>query len=850
MMHLAWKNLRSHRRRFAGMFLASFIGVAFLAGTLVLGDTLSRNFDSLLGEANAGVDVVIRSTSVVSASGARDDVEQRELLDASLVERVAQVDGVASAVGRVQGYGQLIGRDGDGVGGNGPPRMAGSWVDDPALNPYKLVEGRAPRTDDEVVVNQGAADLGDLHVGDHTVVQTPEPVPVTIVGIATFGDEPGLGGVTFTAFTLEGAQQHLLHRADAVSDILVRGDDGVSQSALASRVRTVLPHGMEALTGNASTHEARDNINSNFLTGLRTILVVFAGIALLVAAFSIYNTFAIVVAQRSRESALLRAVGASRAQVLRSVLVEVVAVAVTSSVAGLLGGLGVAGLLKGMFDSFGFALPAGGLVVTTGAVVAALAVGVIVTVVAGVAPALRASRIAPIRALRDSETETSPFSLGRGIVAGGLLALGIAGIVAGVLGSGTAALARAGLGGAVLLAGVVAAGPFVAHPVARLLGVPLRRFRGVTGALAGQNALRNPRRTASTASALLVGVTIVTLFTVFAASLQQEIDDTVSRTFAGDLVVNAPSFGGGALSPQIATAVAKVPEVDAAVGVGQGAVVVDGHDTAVTVTTPAQLDALLDIDVVHGSLASMGDTSIAVAQSRADDEHWHVGSHVQVAFADRAKVDATIGAIYDEKRIVGSIVVPRAMYAPHATQPTDNMVLVDVRDGVSLAQAKSSIDRVVKPFGSPDVQDRDEYIAAVSSGADMMLGMVYVMLALAIVIALMGIANTLSLAVYERTREVGLLRAVGESRRQVRSMIRWESVIIATFGTIVGLATGVLLAWAVVQAASSAGLNAFRAPVGRLAIVLVIGALAGVLASLRPARRAARLSVIDAIVSP
>lgn len=850
MIRLALKNLRSHRRRFAGMFIASGIGVAFLAGTLVLGDTLSRNFDSLLGEANAGIDVVVRSTSVVKAEGARDDVEQRALLDASLITRVERVDGVAAAFGRVDGYGELLGRDGKGVGGNGPPRIAAAWVDDPALNPYRLAEGRAPRADDEVVVNRGAADAGHLRIGDHTTVQTPDPVRVRIVGIATFGDEPGLGGVTYTAFSLHGAQRHLLHDTHRVTEIVVRGDGGVSKSTLAARVHDVLPRSTEALTGTTVTREARDDINQNFLTGLRTILVVFAGIALLVAAFSIYNTFAIVVAQRSRESALLRAVGASSAQVLRSVLVEVVAIAVSSSVAGLFAGLGVAGLLKGMFDSFGFALPAGGLVITSTAVIASLTVGIVVTLVAGVAPAVRASRVAPIRALRDSATESPVFSRSRLAVAAVLLAGGTAGIVAGVLGSGTGALARAGIGGAVLLAGVVAAGPFLARPVAGFLGAPIRRWRGATGALARQNALRNPRRTASTASALLVGVTIVTLFTVFAASLQGQIDQTVSRSFAGDLVVDSPAFGGGALSPNVATAVARVPQVARAVGVGQGAVVLDGRDTAVTVTTPRELDALLDVDVVRGSLVHMGDGAIAVSSSRAEDAHWHVGSKVRIAFADRASTVATIGAIYDEKRIVGGVVVPRAMYAPHATQATDSMVLVDVRDGVSLSDAKAAIARVVRPFGRPDVQDRAEYIAAVSSGADMMLGMVYVLLALAIVIALMGIANTLSLAVHERTREVGLLRAVGESRRQVRSMIRWESVIIATFGTVLGVATGVLLAWAVVQAASSAGLHVFRAPVGRLVVVLAVGAVVGVLASLRPARRAARLSVIDAVAAP
>jgi putative ABC transport system permease protein len=846
MTALAFKNLLAHRRRFLGTFLAAVLGVAFLAGTLVLGDTLKRNFDTLFAEANQGVDAAVRSSTLIKGGSGPDELEQRGLIDASLVDKVRAVQGVDAVMPEVSGYGQILGADGDAIGGNGPPRLAGNWITDPDLNPYNLVAGHAPRADDEVVIDQGAADDGDLHLGDRTIVQTPEPVRVKIVGLANFGSEPAFGGVTYAGFTLESAQRHLLGSTDRLSDLLVRAEPGTSQATVTRNIREVLPRGTEALTGAEYTKDA--NKAADFLSFFRVFLTMFAAIALLVAAFSIYNTFAIVVAQRTRESALLRAIGASRRQLLMTVLAEAVSVGVVSSVVGFAAGIGIAGLLKGVFDSFGFALPAGGLMISGSAVIVSLLVGIVVTVVAGIAPALRASRVAPVAALQETTVEAAPLSSRRIVSAVGVLAAGVALIALGIAGSGTGALSITGLGGVLVLAGAVVAGPLVAAPAAHALGAPIARLRGVTGALARENATRNPRRTASTASALIVGIAIVTLFTVFAASLKKQIDDSVSSSFAGDLVVNTPSFGGGALSPNVAGDVAKVPDVETAVGVGRAVATVDGKGAAITVANPADLSKVLDLDVVSGSIGELGPNEIAVSKSRADDHDWHVGSTTKVAFPDRSQVDVRIGAIYEETDLVGGVLVPRATYTPHAVQATDTMVLVDVRNGVSLDQAKADIQQAVAKYGDPDVQDRKEYIASVSGGADLFLGIVYVMLALAIVIALMGIANTLSLAVYERTREVGLLRAVGETRRQVRSMIRWESVIIAVFGTALGLGVGVFVGWAVITAAGG-GVATFAAPVGRLVAVLAVGAVVGVVAALRPARRAARLDVMQAIAA-
>ena len=831
----ALRAARASRRRLVGTALAVFLGIAFLSGTLVLGDTLRANFDTLFADANAGTDVLIRSASTIEAGGGRGpDVDGRSSVPASLADRLRDVAGVAAAEPSIQGYGQIIGADGQAVGGNGPPRVAGNWITDADLNPYKLVKGRAPAAADEVVLNRGAAEAGKLKVGDRTVVQTPEPVSVTVVGIATFGSEDGLGAVTFTAFTLAGAETHVAKRPGMASAIVLRAEAGVSQEVLAERARPLAGDGMEVLTGAQVTAESRDDIGRQFLGLFTTFLTVFAGVALLVASFSIYNTFSILVAQRSRESALLRALGAVRGQIVAAVIVEAVLVGLVASAAGLFGGVAIAGLLKGLFDSFGFSLPAGGLVFDAGTAVTCISVGTVVTLVAGVFPAVKASRVAPVAALREHAAEAPRPSRARPVAGAVLTAIGAAVVVAG------GELAVAGLGAVLTIVGVVVFGPVVARPAAAVVGWPLRRLRGVTGGLARQNAMRNPRRTSGTAAALMVGVGVVTLFTVFAASIRTSIDDTVSRSFGGDLVVSGGSFGGGALDPALAPQLAALPEVETAVGLGQGVVEIDGRGRRVTVADMASLSDLLDLDVREGTL---GASQLAVSS----DENLPLGTPVAVRFVDGTTAEFTVGAVYEVADVVGDYLLSREAWAPHAGQDVDGQVLVALEDGVGLAAGKAAVAGVV---AGADVMDRDEYVASVAQGVDMMLGIVYVLLFLAIVIALMGIANTLSLAIHERTRELGLLRAVGQTRRQLRSMVRWESVIIALFGTVGGLGLGVFLGWALVQAASGTGFATFAAPAGQLAVVLIAGAVAGVLAGLGPARRAARLDVLAAINAP
>ncbi|MCX4852699.1 ABC transporter permease [Streptomyces canus] len=848
-LRLSMSSLRAHKRRFAGTFLAVFLGVAFLAGTLVMGDTLRAGFDTMFGNATSGTDAVVRSAEAITTPGESQGV--REPVDTDLVRTVEQVPGVAAAVPDIQGAGQLIGADGKPIGGQGPPTVAGNWIDDPELNPYQLAEGRAPKKSGEVVVNRGTADRGDLKIGDTTILRTPDPVEVTIVGLATFGGEDGMAQVTFTGMTLSDAEKYLTAGPGEASSIQVRAGPGVGQQELVDRMAPVLPRGVEAITGQESTEENTDMISSQFLDIFTTFLLVFSGVALLVATFSIHNTFAIVVAQRTRENALLRALGASRRQVTASTLTEASVVAVTASAAGLAGGIGIAAGLQALFPAIGFPFPEGDLVVSVLSMVLPLAVGVMVCLGSALLPAVRAGRTAPLAALRETAVDQSGASRARAVIGGGLAALAVAVTLTGVLVSPSIWLA--GAGSVTALAAFVVLGPVASTTAVRVIGVPLDRLRGVTGSLARRNALRSPRRTAATASALMIGVSVVCLFTVFGASLKATMDQTVSRSFAGDVAVSTPSFGAGGsgLSPRLAGAVQQLPEVDTAVGLGRGVAEVDGKGRALTVTDPLALERTFDLGTVRGSLSDLGTDGIAITEKEAEKQGLTTGDKARLTFTDGVKDTFTVRAVYGQSELAGDYVITRAAWAPHRTQDSDTLVAVSFKDGVSTGAGKAAVEKVAARYGDPEVQTRDEYAQSSAGGIDMMLTLVYALLALAVLIALLGIANTLTLAIHERTRELGLLRAVGQTRSQLRAMVRWESVLVAAFGTVGGLALGAFLGWVLVKASDGASDSAFAfaMPPLQLAVVVLVGLAAGALAGLRPARRAARLDVLRAIAT-
>ncbi|MET9385596.1 ABC transporter permease [Streptomyces sp. NPDC002928] len=848
-VRLSLSSLRAHKRRFAGTFLAVFLGVAFLAGTLVMGDTLRANFDTMFGEATAGTDAVVRSADAITTPGESQGV--RQPVDTSLTATIERVPGAAAAAPEIQGAGQLVGSDGKPIGGQGPPTLAGNWITDEQLNPYRLAEGRAPAKSGEVVVNRGAADKGGLKIGDTTTLRTPDPVQVTIVGLATFGGEDGMAQVTFTGMTRADAEKYLTARPGEASSIQVRAGPGVSEKELVDRLTPVLPKGVEAITGQESAQENTDMISSQFLTVFTTLLLVFSGIALLVATFSIHNTFAIVVAQRARENALLRALGASRRQVTEATLVEASAVAVTASAAGLAGGIGIAAGLQALFPAVGFPFPEGDLVISGLSMLLPLAVGVVVCLGSALLPAVRAGRTAPLAALRETAVDQSGASRLRAVTGAALAALAVAVTIAGVLVSPS--LWPAGIGAALALVAFVVLGPVASTTAVRVLGSPLDGLRGVTGALARRNALRSPKRTAATASALMIGVAVVSLFTVFGASLKATMDQTVSRSFAGDVAVSTPSFGAGGsgLSPKLAGAVGGLPEVDTAVGLGRGVAEVDGSGRALTVTDPTALARTFDLGTVHGSLGDLGTDGIAVTQKEADKQGLTTGDTTRLTFTDGKQQTFTVRAVYGQSELAGDYVITRAAWAPHRTQDSDTVVAVSFKDGVSTDAGRAAVEKVAARYGNPEVQTRDEYAQSSAGGIDMMLTLVYALLALAVLIALLGIANTLTLAIHERTRELGLLRAVGQTRSQLRAMVRWESVLVAAFGTAGGLGLGAFLGWVLVKASDGTSDSAFTfaMPPVQLTVVALVGLAAGALAGLRPARRAARLDVLRAIAT-
>lgn len=842
------KGMWSHKRRLLGTITAVVLGVAFLTAALATGDTMTAGFDELYRTSNSGVDVVVRNGTVIGSG----DISSRGTIDAALVDQLRSTDGVAAIAPVIEGSGRILGTNGEPIGGNGPPTTATNWLGTSPLNPWTLAEGRAPAdvptgNPTEVVIDNASATAGNLSIGDRTIVQTPAPTPVIVVGLATIGGSDSLGPTTFAAFT-EAATARLVGTPGELSSILLAGDDGISPGDLQAAVSAELPRGDEAITGAQLTDEQLASVEGDFLGLFTTILLAFAVIALVVAAFSINNTFSILIAQRGRESALLRALGATRRQVLTSVIAEAFAVGAIASTIGLVAGYGLATALKALMDANGLDLGFDGIVMDTSTVVAAVVVGLGATLLASVIPAVRASRTAPLAALRTTTADTSSTSRVRLVVGVVFTGIGIATVAASTSASG--AMALAGIGALATLVGAVVLGPVVARPAAAILGLLPRLVRGQTGRLARRNAMRDPRRTAASASALMVGTAVVALFTTFGASIKATIDHSVDQDFAGDLIVLSDDPSGAGLDPTVATEVAALPEVTSAVGMGTGVMLVDGATVEPAIADPAELDTLLDLGVSSGSAAAVTPGHVAVSEKYAAAHSLTVGGTIDAQFSDGGTTRFTVAALFANTINVDDMVVTPADWAPHATQRGDVVVLIDLTDGVSPTQGANAVTAVTDRFGAPHPLTRSEYVDSIGSEVDQMLMFVYAMLALAIVIALMGIANTLSLSIHERTRELGLLRAVGQTRREVRSTIRWESMIVAIFGTIGGIGLGTFLGWGLMRAlAAQEGFGVVALPVGSLSVILVLAALAGVGAAWRPARRAARLDILDAIAT-
>ena len=849
MWRVSLRNLLGHKMRLATTGLAIVIGVAFLAGTLVLRDTMKETFDDLFGEVYENTDAVVRSG--VEFDDPSGFGVQRGRVDESLLAEVAAVDGVAAAAGDVFGYAQLVDREGDPVGNpqNGPPAVGTNWADVDALNPWNLLRGRAPQRDDEVVLDKRLAEDAGYDVGDvATVLVMGPPQQVRIAGVAEFGEGGSTGGATFVIFTTPAAQR-LVAEPGMFDSISVVAEDGVSQGEVVDRLSDVLPPKVEAVTGTVITEENQDAIQEG-MSVFNTFMLVFAFVALFVGAFIVFNTFFITVAQRTRENALLRAVGASRRQVLGSVLIEAVGVGIVASVVGVAGGVVVAAGLKALLVALGFDLPVTGIVFRSSTAVISIAAGMVVTLVAAISPARKAGKVPPVAAmLQLSSGSTGYGSKERIFVGGAILVGGVALLLYGLFGEASNALPLVGLAAVLVFFGVTVLGRTVALPLSRVIGWPLPRVRGIAGELARENAMRNPKRTAATASALMIGVGLVAFITIFASSTKASISDVIDEQFLGDFAITSPAMmGSGGLDPALGDRLNELPQVDVAGGIRVKAAEVDGKPEHLFAADPQSFQ-IFDVEPLQGKPADLGADSIGVFEDVAEDKGLEVGDRVPVYFTRTGVQQLEVGMIYGENMPAGDWILSTAAFEKHVAEQFDFQVFVRKAPGVDAATAMAAVERVVDEYPGAKLLDQSGYKDEQSAFVDQMLGLIYALLALAIVIALLGIGNTLGLSILERIRELGVLRAVGMTRPQLRSAVRWESVIIAVQGTALGLVVGVFFGWALVKALASEGVTTFALPIANLVVVVLIGALAGVAASVLPARRAARIDILKALHS-
>lgn len=843
MLRISLRSLRAHARRFTSTVLAVAIGIAFLAGVMVMVATFQRNFDDMFATGTAGTAAAVRSSTSIDLGFGES---ARGEIDADLGDVIAGVEGVAAVAPVRTGTAQIEGADGEIIGGGGPPQVGSEWIAVPELNPWELPDGRAPEGPEEVVIDRASARQGDLRVGDTTRVFTPEPLEVTVVGVATYGAADSSGPLTQALFSAEGAVAHLGGTPGTVDGFLVAADPGVGQEQVTAAIGRALPDGAEAVTGAALTEENQE-IGRDFMSVLRPALLAFALIALIVGAFSIYNTFAIVVAQRTRDAALLRALGASRRQVIGSTLIEAIVVGLIGSVIGLTAGIGLAAGMSALMAGF-TNMSSSTLVVSAGTVAIALGVGTGVTVMSALLPARRASKVAPVAALREAAVDGGRVGRIRTGIGLALLAVGAVVGVSAVTSDDTSTTAAGG-GAALLLLAAIVLAPGASGPLARVVGAPLGRLRGVTGVMARRNAVRNPRRTGSTATALIIGVAVVGLFTVIAASVQASLDTIIDEQIAGDVVVSGPDVDGFVgLAPSLQQRLADLPETAAAAGIGGMPARIDGEDDFLGFADAADLDQVIDLDVTQGDPADLGVGSIAVSQGYAEDHGLALGDAVPVGYVDGQAEELTVGLVYGTTTLAGPYFVDIATLTPHVPQVGPTQMLLKAAPGVSAEQLDAAAQAAASDWPGSTIETRAEFAETQGRSVDQMLLLIYVLLGLSIGIALMGIANTISLATIERRHELGLLRAVGQTRSQVRSMVRWEAIMVSSLGTIVGLAVGVAGAWMVISAAGS-DFDELAVPVPTLAVIALVGAAAGVLASARPAARAARTDVLTAIAA-
>jgi len=843
-IRLALKMTLARKGRLVLTALAVILGTSFLSGTFIFRDTINKTFDELFSDVFRDVDAYVRSTNFIETNFGG---EQRSPVPVSLRDEVLKVPGVTNAVGDMQVFARVIGKDGKPLGseGNGPPTFGGIAIEESVF--WTVVDGRFPSGPREVVLDRGTADQGDFVVGDTVRISAVSGSrEFTLVGIVSYGDIASPGGGTFALFDQPTASEFLL-RPGFVDAILVQSDDSVDDATLAATIEDSLPASarVEVLTGAEITAEVQGQIKS-VLSIFTNFLIIFSYIALAIGCFVIYNVFSITAAQRERENALMRAIGASRSQVTRTLIIESVVIGVLGSLVGFALGILISRGLAAALTAAGLEIPSRGLAVGLGSFLTTFIVGVVVTVASAVLPARRASRVSPLAALRDTAIETAGSIRGR-VIVGSVLVVG--GITALLFAASDAPAAVLGLGIVAVFAGILVVGPAIARPVALGLGRPIARWRGVTAAMARQNAARNPKRTARTAAPVLIGVALVTAFTALAASINTQIRDTFGDAFRGDLALTVDSQGFGGIPLSVTDAVGALPEVERATGVGFTPLRFGEESRFGIVINPATITGLFDLGMVEGDQTRLSPTGVFVALDKATELGLAIGDPLPVRLVDGTEIAAKVEGVFDSDAVFSNYVVSRDMFSDSTASLFDNFVYIDARDGVDIATAKSAIAAISTDLGIGTLQTKDEFIDAQAASINQILALIYALLGLSIIIAIVGIVITLLLSVFERRREIGLLRAVGMTKSQVRTTVRWESVITSLFGAVSGVVLGIVIGLFVVATLSDSGISGFTLPVTGTIAILVISFFLGVVAAIYPAWRATKVDVVTAIAS-
>ena len=852
MLSVALKGLAGRKVRASLTAIAIVLGVAMISGTYVLTDTINNGFDTIFSRSYQNADVVI------SGKAAFDSVEGESVeappMPESLLPKIQKLDGVALAAGSVATDSlKLIGKNGKVVSTGGAPSLGFSITEQgQAFNPTKLTAGSWPHGSDEIVIDKATAGSNGFSVGDRIGVQAFGPVrKLRISGIAEF---PGVsvGGATFGILDQPTAQR-LFHKEGQLDAIRVQSKAGVNPPELLSEIRPLLSPTEVVRSGDAQAKKDKDTQTGGFIDFLRYALLAFAGVALFVGAFVIANTLSITIAQRMREFATLRTLGASRRQIMRAVVIEAFVIGVLGSVVGLFLGLALAKLLNVMFVAIGIDLPHGSTVFATRTVIVSMLVGTLVTLFASIRPARRATRVPPIAAVREGsvlpQSRWAKYGTATSLT---ILVAAIVLVCLGAFGSGLATAPRLlllGIGVLLLFFGVSMNAAKVVRPLAAVLGAPARTIGGAPGILARDNATRNPSRTASTASALMIGLALVTFVAIFGQGIRSSFEDAVNELFVADYALTSTNT----FNPiEVAAGKALVgkPGVRDLTAIRAGSARYLGSNNNLTAVQP-NLNKTVAMDWTQGDdgvPGRLGVDGFFASKNYVKDHHLRLGSPVKLEFPSGKKTTVRLKGVWDEPKggsPFGHITVSTTLFDKFVPRPRDEMVLMNTPGGVTDANT-SRLESAVKGFADAKIQTRDEFKRNFEAPINKLLNLLYALLALSVIVSLVGIINTLVLTVFERTREIGMLRAVGMTRRQVRMMIRYESIVTALMGAALGMAVGLFLAAVVTHALSSSGI-VFAIPWSQLIYFVIAAIVVGVLAAVVPARRAARLNVLQAL---